>query len=116
MSRRSQQSLLTRLEKAKAGPVIPSSDEVWNCVVPDFYYNLHNWHEQWRKNPLPEQLVLRIDLQFEVIRRAPEQQPAVGERREKIMCQIEALSFMFASVASLLNWPDEGVLFLCNIK
>jgi hypothetical protein len=56
-------------------------------------------------------LIVRIDLQFEVIRRALEQQPAVGERRAKIRRQIEALSFMFASVSDLLNWPENKIIF-----
>jgi len=111
MSRRSQQSLINSLEKARAGPVIPDPEETWSAVLRDFYYNLHHWHTEWRKNPLPEGLILRIDLQFEVIRRALEQQPAVGERRGKIRRQIEALSFMFASVSSLLNWPEINIIF-----
>jgi hypothetical protein len=64
MSRRSQQSLLNSLEKARAGPVIPDPEEIWSAVLCDFYYNLHHWHTEWRKNPLPEQLILRIDLQL----------------------------------------------------
>ena len=112
MSRRSQQSLLNRVEKERAGPAIPDPEEVWSAVLRDFYFNLHHWHNEWRKNPLlSEQLILRIDLQFEVIRRALEQQPAVGERRMKVRRQIEALSFMFASVSSLLNWPEVNILF-----
>jgi len=112
MSRRSQQSLLNRVEKERAGPAIPDPEEVWSAVLRDFYFNLHHWHNEWRKNPLlSEQLILRIDLQFEVIRRALEQQPAVGERRMKIRRQIEALSFMFASVSSLLNWPEINIFF-----
>ena len=111
MSRRSQKSLLNRLEKERAGPALPDPEEVWSAVLRDFYFNLHHWHNEWRKNPLPEPLILRIDLQFEVIRRALEQQPAVGERRAKIRRQIEALSFMFASVSDLLNWPENKIIF-----
>ena len=111
MSRRSQKSLLNRLEKERAGPALPDPEEVWSVVLRDFYFNLHHWHNEWRKNPLPEPLIVRIDLQFEVIRRALEQQPAVGERRAKIRRQIEALSFMFASVSDLLNWPENKIIF-----
>ncbi len=111
MSRRSQKSLLNRLEKERAGPAIPDPEEDWSAVLREFYFNLHHWHNEWRKNPLPEQLIVRIDLQFEVIRRALEQQPAVGERRAKIRRQIEALSFMFASVSDLLHWPEYNIIF-----
>jgi hypothetical protein len=51
-----------------------------------------------------------MDLQLEVIKRALEQ-PVNEERRNKIIKQIEALSFMYASVASLLNWPDDKINF-----
>jgi hypothetical protein len=82
----------------------------FEIVVQKFYVNYNNWHQDYRNNPLPEQVVVRMDLQLEVIKRALEQ-PVNEERRNKIIKQIEALSFMYASVASLLNWPDDKINF-----
>jgi hypothetical protein len=110
MSRRSQKSLLKSLEKERAVAEASHEPDNFEIVVQKFYVNYNNWHQDYRNNPLPEQVVVRMDLQLEVIKRALEQ-PVNEERRNKIIKQIEALSFMYASVASLLNWPDDKINF-----
>jgi len=115
MSRRSQQSLTTLIEKEKRREEenLRIKDAMrpytWENIVSHFPTNLASWQRQ-RNQPMPEKLRTCMDLQFEIIRRSLTL-PLNEERKEKILRQFEALSFLGASVAAHFNVPVDQIVF-----
>jgi hypothetical protein len=107
MSRRSQRSLHSLVAKDEQREAAIFS---WDNTVFTFYQNLKNWKENMRVRPMPDQLRVRLDIQFEVIRRSLEQ-PLDERRKEKILRQLEALSFMSTPLAVIFNVPEEYIVF-----